>query len=122
MEGLSLDPRALYREVKAVTPPAFPSSSASFSDALKGARKAAANAATSVRQEELKKACTAMEALFVEQVVNAMRKNVGKSELDGGFGREVFEDMLYTEYSQKMADSGQFGLGKMMYEQMKDYI
>lgn len=68
---------------------------------------------------KLKEACRDFEALFIKQMLDTMRKTVNKSGmLDGGMAEDVFEDMLYDEYSKSMADTGSFGIGKMMYAEL----
>jgi len=63
------------------------------------------------------------ESIFIKQMLNVMRETVNKSGLiDGGMAEEVFEDMLYDEYGQKMAKSAQFGLADSMYRQLSAYI
>jgi flagellar protein FlgJ len=52
-------------------------------------------------------------------MLNVMRKSVSKTGLlDGGMAEEIFEDMLYDEYAQKMAESGSFGIADMIYRQL----
>jgi len=68
---------------------------------------------------KLKGACKDFEALFIKQMLDTMRKTVNKSDLlDGGMAEDVFEDMLYDEYAQSMASTGDFGIADMMYSEM----
>lgn len=69
---------------------------------------------------ELFKACQDFEALFIKQMLDAMRKTVNKSDdlLKGGMGQDIFEGMLYDEYAKKMAETAQFGLAEMIYRQV----
>jgi flagellar protein FlgJ len=51
-------------------------------------------------------------------MLDVMRKTVPRDGLlDGGMGRDIFEDMLYDEYSKKMAETAQFGLADTIYLQ-----
>jgi flagellar protein FlgJ len=71
------------------------------------------------RQSELYKVSLEFEAIFIKQMLNAMRKSVDKSGLiDGGMAEEIFEDMLYDEYAKKMAESRQLGIADIIYEQL----
>ena len=71
------------------------------------------------RSSELYKACLDFEAIFIKQMLNVMRKSVQKEGLlDGGLSEDIFEDMLYDEYAQKMAQTAQFGLAETMYLQI----
>jgi len=121
MEGLSLDPRILYNNIKESKYKNI-KKDLSFEKLLD--KKTEENRSTQKEQRlaELKKACVAMESLFVEQVLNAMRKTVSKNFLNGGFAEEVFEDMLYQEYALKIAESEKFGISNIMYNQLKDFI
>jgi len=70
-------------------------------------------------KEELKKACSDFQAIFVKQMLDSMRKTVNKTGLlDGGQAEEIFEDMLYDEYAQKISKTGNLGLDEMMYRQL----
>jgi Rod binding domain-containing protein len=71
------------------------------------------------RSSELYKVSQEFEAIFIKQMLNVMRKSVNKTGLmDGGMAEEIFEDMLYDEYAQKMAESGSFGIADMIYRQL----
>ncbi len=71
------------------------------------------------RKSGLYEVCVDFEAIFIKQMLNVMRKTVHKNGLlDGGFAEEIFEDMLYDEYSQKMARNAQFGLANILYNQL----
>ena len=73
------------------------------------------------RSSKLFKVCQEFEAIFIKQMLNVMRKTVVKNELfHGGFVEEVFEDMLYDDYAQKMAQNGHFGLSEMLYKQLNN--
>jgi flagellar protein FlgJ len=72
------------------------------------------------RDDELFKVCQDFEAIFIKQMLNAMKQTVPKTGLmDGGFAEEIFEDMLYDEYAQAMAKTAQFGLSNLLYRQLK---
>ncbi len=73
------------------------------------------------KNSKLYKVCQEFEAIFIKQMLNVMRKTVVKNELfHGGFVEEIFEDMLYDDYSKKMAHNGHFGLSEMMYKQLSN--
>ena len=70
-------------------------------------------------QVKLKEACRDFEALFIKQMLDTMRKTVSKTGmLDGGMAEDVFEDMLYDEYSKSMAASADFGIADMMFSEL----
>jgi len=71
------------------------------------------------KSSKLYKVSQQFEAIFIKQMLNVMRKSVSKTGLmDGGMAEEIFEDMLYDEYAQKMAESGSFGIADMIYRQL----
>ncbi len=75
------------------------------------------------KTSELYKACVDFESLFIKQMLDVMRKTVKKEGLmDGGMSEEIFTDMLYDEYSKKMAETSQFGLARMIYEQVSSKL
>jgi len=72
-----------------------------------------------IENAKLKEACKDFESLFIKQMLDTMRKTVNKGDmLNGGMAEDVFEDMLYDEYASAMADSGDFGISKMMYSEL----
>ena len=63
--------------------------------------------------------CNEMESLFVSRMLKEMRKTVQKNEwLHGGFAEEVFEDMLYDQYSVSVSKNSNLGVAKMLYDEL----
>lgn len=75
-----------------------------------------------VREEkhpEVRKVAKQFEALFVNQMVSAMRKTVVKGGLVPESNAErVYQSMLDSQYSEKMADTEQLGLSQMIYDHL----
>jgi len=70
-------------------------------------------------KRKLMEACHDMEAIFIAKMLKEMRKNVEKSEwLHGGFAQDIFEDMLYDEYSKQISKNSNMGLARMLYDEM----
>ena len=68
------------------------------------------------RSSPLYQASQEFEAIFIKQMLNAMRKTTLSSGLlDGGLSQQVFEDMLYDEYAKNMSQSANFGLADTLY-------
>lgn len=68
---------------------------------------------------KLMDACYDMESIFVSKMLKEMRKTVPKNEwLHGGFAEEIFEDMLYDEYSKSVSRTANLGLAKMLYNEL----
>ena len=71
-------------------------------------------------QKRLWDACIEMESLLVGKMMKEMRKTVEKSGwINGGHAEEIFEDMLYDEYSLDISRNSNLGMAKMLYEDMK---
>ena len=68
-------------------------------------------------------ACVEVESLFVAKMLKEMRKTVPKNEwLHGGHAEEIFEDMLYDEYSLNMSKNYNFGMARLLYDEMSRKI
>ncbi len=74
-------------------------------------------------QKKLKKAAQEFEAIFVQQMLDAMDKTIDRKDsfLNGGSSEEYFRSMLNEEISKSMTSkqggSG-FGLAESIYRQM----
>lgn len=71
--------------------------------------------------EALKKACKDFEAYFMTMMLKEMRKSIP----DGGLmpksqATQIYEDMLYEEYSNEASTGDGIGLAKALYEQLSD--
>jgi peptidoglycan hydrolase FlgJ len=73
------------------------------------------------KNSELYKVSQDFEAIFIKQMLDAMRKTINKDDDflgNGGIGQDVYEDMLYDEYAKKMAQTAQFGLADSVYREL----
>jgi flagellar protein FlgJ len=69
--------------------------------------------------QRLRDVCEQFEAIFVKLMLTSMRNTVEKSGLvDGGMAEEVFEDMLYDEYSGSIAKTTRLGISEMLYKEL----
>ena len=69
--------------------------------------------------KKLKKACSDLEAIFVNMMFKQMRNTVQKSDLiDGGSAEEMYEDMLFDKYAEEVSKGKGTGLGDMLYRQL----
>lgn len=69
--------------------------------------------------KKLKKACSDLEAVFLNMMFKQMRNTVQKSDfLNGGYAEEMYEDMLYEKYAEEISKGRGTGLGDMLYEQL----
>lgn len=80
----------------------------------------AARTAKDPKQDaKLKEACKEMEAVFLNMLLEQMRRTVPKNSLtDGGNQEEIMRSMLDTEMTRGMAKAGGIGLADMMYRQL----
>ncbi len=83
----------------------------------------ASRTARAREKSRLLEAARDFEALFLKQMLDSMRRTVPKGGLiDGGFAEKIYEDMLYDEYSSRMARTADFGIARMLYDQMSRYL
>ena len=74
---------------------------------------------TGVRHPELMVVAQEFEAIFVAQMIRAMRQaRFAEGFLDGGLAGEVYREMLDDQLAIKMAQKGGFGLAQALYEQL----
>ena len=74
-------------------------------------------------REGLRKASEEFESLLIYQVIREMRKTINKNPLfHGGRAEEMFESFLDLETSRQIAQTGGFGLGKMLYDQLSKVV
>ena len=68
----------------------------------------------------LRQAARQFEAVFINQMISAMRKTVGEGGLiDKSNGQDIFEGMLDEEWSKKLANkAGPNSLSEILYRQL----
>jgi peptidoglycan hydrolase FlgJ len=72
-----------------------------------------------IDKEKLKKACTEFESLFINQLLQFMRKTVPSSKPGVlGSGKDVYQSLFDQELSKSMAKRGGLKIGEMVYKQM----
>lgn len=71
-------------------------------------------------EEELKKVTEEFESILIKMMLDSADKTIDRksSMFYGGNSEEIFRGMLNDERAKEMAKSGDFGLAKMMYEQL----
>jgi len=68
---------------------------------------------------ELRKACRMFESLYLQMLWKSMRKTVDKTGLvDGGFGEEIFTDLLDQAVSDRFVERGSMGIADMLEKQL----
>lgn len=70
-------------------------------------------------QEKLKEVCRNLESVFVNMMFKQMQSTVQKTGLiDGGYGEEIYNDMLLEKYSEEASKGTGLGLAQVMYKQL----
>ncbi|MDR2095446.1 MAG: rod-binding protein [Treponema sp.] len=92
-----------------------------FADLLEKARAQGSSAPPSRKPvidktDKLYEQCRELETFLLKNLINGMRKTVQKTELfDDGFAGEIYEDMLYDEYTGEFARNAGFGFAELAY-------
>lgn len=72
---------------------------------------------------KLKDVCQEFEAIYLNEMYKAARKNIPESGLvEKSNGEKVFEEMLNMEQSRQVSASSSLGLADAMYKQMAGMI
>ena len=75
-----------------------------------------------IDEAKLKKASEDFEALFINQLMQSMRRTVLKSKfLADAPGKEVYQSLFDRELSKKMAQKGALGVGKIIYRKVLEH-
>ncbi len=75
-----------------------------------------------IDEKKLKKASEDFEALFINQLLQSMRRTVLKSKLlEDAPGKEVYQSLFDREISKKMAQKGALGVGKIIYRNVLEH-
>jgi Rod binding domain-containing protein len=71
------------------------------------------------RLNELKKATQGVEAMFVKDLLAAMRRGMPKSGFgEKGLGTEIYKDMFDQALADSLGKTGALGIGKILYKQL----
>lgn len=87
-----------------------------FASQVQGARKTAADTAS---PERLRKACSDFESIFMQQVLQQMRRTVPQDGLlNGGQAEQVYTSMLDGEMAKTFSEGRGLGLSEVLYRQL----
>lgn len=67
---------------------------------------------------KLKKASQDIEAIFMKDLLTAMRKTSHHKAMGSSYGSDMYMDLIDQAISQDAAKSGSLGIGKTIYRQM----
>lgn len=73
----------------------------------------------SATDEEIMEVCKEFEAYLAEKVFDRMKDALTDSEEEESDYLTYFGDMMYQEYAKQIAENGELGLAKQLYESMK---
>ena len=74
-------------------------------------------------EKQLMEVAYQLESLFINIMFKSMRKNINKHRLiPENPAENIFNDMLYQEYSLQISKDNKFGLAKQIYDQYSKYI
>lgn len=72
-----------------------------------------------IDEKKLRQAGEDFEALFINQLLQGMRRTVFQSKILGDApGKEIYQSLFDRELSKKMAHQGGLGLGKIMVQKV----
>ena len=67
------------------------------------------------KTSELYEKSLELESFFVKMMVDSMRKTVTKAGKENSFAQNMYEDMLYDEYTTALTKNAGFGLADSIY-------
>lgn len=75
-------------------------------------------------EKALKEATEEFESIFIKMMLDSADKTIDRksSMFYGGNSEDIFRGLLNEERSKAMAKSGDFGLAKLMYDQLSKNI
>lgn len=76
----------------------------------------AINKTEKIDDKKLRKACESFEAIFLKQLLSAMRKTVQDGLFTSGKSEQIFRDMMDTELCNEAAKSRSLGIADMLYK------
>lgn len=76
-------------------------------------------AINNVEDQKLKKACTEMEAVFLNMLMQQMRTSLPKKSLLGQSSQQkTMQSMLDAEMTKELANAGGAGIADVLYKQL----
>ncbi|NLJ68815.1 MAG: metalloendopeptidase, partial [Firmicutes bacterium] len=72
------------------------------------------------QKQQLRQASQELEAIFLQQMISVMQRTVPRDEgiLKRSQAEELFQGMLDEELAKIMAESGETGLARSLYQQL----
>ncbi|MEP0766636.1 MAG: rod-binding protein [Fimbriimonadia bacterium] len=76
---------------------------------------------TTAKGNELRKATQGVEALFVQQLLSAMRRTASFGDSSNG-ATAMYRDLMDQAVAQEIARTGRFGIGDILYRQLAERV
>ncbi len=74
-------------------------------------------------RKRLYDASVEFESIFVKMMLKEMKSTVHKTGLiEGGYAEEIFEDMLYDEYSKNISANSSLGIAEQIYQSLSSNL
>ncbi len=81
------------------------------------------NISDTTKLMQLKKACRGFEAIMVQKMLEEMDKTVPKDYLiKDDAQNDIYKSMYIDALAQKITDDSPFGIGKMLFNSLKEYV
>ncbi len=81
--------------------------------------KKSSQAADTLKEKKLRRACGDFEALILKQMISSMRDSIPQSGLlGGGYADKMYQSMRDDQLSREMAGGQGMGLGEVLYRQL----
>ncbi len=85
--------------------------------------KTVKNSGLNDKKQKLQHVAHEFESMFVNLLFKQMRKTIPDSKLiDGGNAEDIFEEMMDSEISKKIAQRGGLGIADALMEQFDRYL
>jgi len=73
-----------------------------------------------IQRWKLRDAARQLEAQFLHQLLRAMRRTIVRTQ--SSYAVQMYTDMTDEALARQLAQSDQFGLGKLVYEKLSPYV
>jgi len=74
------------------------------------------------KANDLRRATRGLEGYFVKSLLSAMRKTAEIGGIQRSSDSKLYSEMMDDALGQKVAESGQFGIGELLYRQLSGSI
>lgn len=83
---------------------------------------ASALAQAGPKLQKLRRAVQDVEAVFLKDLIGAMRRSVPKSDVGQSFGNGIYTDMFDQAMAQDLSRSGSMGIANVLYRRLSKAV